>query len=70
MQSIAFAVYGLVLCMFIAWQIAGTATYWFPVAQHNKDANVTTAVLNYCKKCYADEITFEEINAGNCPEFW
>ena len=73
-QSIAFVVYGLVFCMFVAWQIAGTAARdsegntWFPNSQKNvQDPTVPGEILAYCRKCYNRTYVkqFEE-----CPDFW
>ena len=73
-QSIAFVVYGLVFCMFVAWQIAGTAARdsegntWFPNSQMNaQDPTVPGEILAYCRKCYNRTYVkqFEE-----CPDFW
>merc|ERR1719411_866778 len=40
-QSVAFVLYGLIFCMFVAWQIAGTPTLWFPISQNTNHHNVT-----------------------------
>ena len=73
-QSIAFVVYGLVFCMFVAWQIAGTAVRdsegntWFPNYQkHAQDPTVPRQILAYCKKCY--NRTYVE-KSDQCPDFW
>ena len=70
-QSFAFVLYGLIFCMFVAWQIAGTPTFWFPPSKieisGGEEVKVPIEIREYCKTCY--NRTYVEIY-NECPDFW
>ena len=58
--------------MFVAWQIAGTPTFWFPPSQKieisgGEVIEVPPEIIGYCKTCYNK--TFVDIHE-ECPDFW
>ena len=63
--------------MFVAWQIAGTPTFWFPPSQKieisgGEVVEVPPEIIGYCKTCY-NKIVNVVINATKyeeCPDFW
>ena len=68
MQSVAFVLYGLIFCMFVAWQIAGTPTFWFPPSKIEVNGPpVPQEILAYCRACYNK--TYVNMYK-ECPDFW
>lgn len=58
--------------MFVAWQIAGTPTFWFPPSKFEisggEEIEVPPEIIGYCKTCYNKTVYVDSYE--ECPDFW